>query len=76
MRTMTISEVRNALPRVLAQLRESHEPVTILRYGKAIAKIVPVEDTGEMKYPLRGLPLGMTEDFNEPLPQLWDVFEQ
>lgn len=27
-------------------------------------------------YPLRGLPLTMSEDFDEPMPELWDALSQ
>ncbi|MGD1953209.1 MAG: hypothetical protein ACFB14_26720 [Leptolyngbyaceae cyanobacterium] len=27
-------------------------------------------------YPLRGLPLTVSEDFDEPMPELWEALEQ
>lgn len=76
MKALNISEIRSTLPQILAKLRESHETVTILRYGRPVAKIIPIEDIEGERYPLRGLPISMDEDFNEPLPELWDVLDQ
>ena len=27
-------------------------------------------------YPLRGLPVAISEDFDEPMPELWEALEQ
>ena len=45
MKSLSISEVRNSLPQILKKISESHETITILRYGKPIANIVPLENT-------------------------------
>ncbi len=76
MKALSISEIRSTLPQVLAKLRESHEAVTILRYGKPVARIIPLEDTEGDRYPLRRFPISMSEDFNDPLPELWEVLDR
>ena len=78
MTSLSISEVRNSLPQILKRIRRTHETITILRYGKPVANIVPVEDTDfdEAKYPLRGFPIRIAEDFDEPMPELWDALEK
>lgn len=34
------------------------------------------QTTKENHYPLRGLPLKMSEDFDDPMPELWDALGQ
>ena len=78
MKSVNISEFRNSLPQILKKIRKSHETITILRYGKPIANIVPFEDTESEadKYPLRGIPIILSEDFDEPLTILWDALDK
>ncbi len=78
MKSVNISEVRNSLPQILRKIRRSHETITILRYGKPIANIVPFEDSESEvdKYPLRGIPIILSEDFDEPLIELWDALHK
>ena len=78
MKSLKISEVRNSLPRLLKRIKKTHETITILRYGKPIANIVPFEDINPEaeKYPLRGLPIHLADDFDEPLPELWDAIKK
>ena len=78
MKSLSISEVRNSLPQILKKISKSHETITILRYGKPIASIVPLENTKseQEKYPLRRFPINISKDFDEPIPELWDVLEK
>ncbi len=75
MKTLNISDVRKILPELLKEIQITHETVTITRYGKPIVNIVPYEDrsVGDKNYPLRNLPILLSEDFDEPLPELWDA---
>ena len=78
MKSLSISEVRNNLPQILKKISTSHETITILRYGKPIATIAPLENTDpeQEKYPLRRFPIIISKDFNEPMPELWDVLDK
>ncbi len=31
------------------------------------------QSTPEKTYPLRGLPINISDDFDEPMPELWEV---
>ena len=69
---MSVSEVRNTLPELLKEIADSREPITITRYLKPIARLVPYEESlEEEQYPLRGLPIEVAEDFDDPLPDIW-----
>lgn len=78
MKSVNISEVRNSLPQILKKIRKSHETITILRYGKPIANIVPCEDSESEadKYPLREIPIILSKNFDEPLTELWDALDK
>lgn len=77
MKTLPLSEARNDLPSLVEHVSVSHEIVVITRHGKPMAQIGPVT-VGKKKgkkelYPLRGIPCRMTDDFNEPMPELWNA---
>ncbi|MEL7511501.1 MAG: hypothetical protein AAGM27_05030 [Cyanobacteria bacterium J06554_3] len=49
---------------VLSDLHEADEQKTVLaRMG------------GESAYPLRGLPVVISEDFDDPMPEMWDALK-
>ncbi|MFO8073539.1 MAG: type II toxin-antitoxin system Phd/YefM family antitoxin [Polyangia bacterium] len=78
MKQISISEARRLLPRLLGELAESGEPVLITRRGKALGKLVPAPADGsetDDPTPLRGLPLGMSDDFDAPLEGEWEALE-
>jgi len=73
MKTISISEARNNFTSVISDISHSHEPVIIERYGKPVATIIPFsqESTKANIYPLRGTHVELSDDFDEPAPQLW-----
>jgi len=78
MKTLNISDVRNSLPSVIVEVVQSNEIVVVTRYGKPIAKIVPFrsEEDQASRYPLRDKPIKMADDFDEPMPELWNVVNE
>ena len=78
MKTMSISEVRNRLPAVVDKVKASREAVVVTCHGKPMVRIVPYEDkkNTKNKYPLRGLPIRISEEFDEPMPELWDAISK
>jgi antitoxin (DNA-binding transcriptional repressor) of toxin-antitoxin stability system len=79
MKRLNVSEARRTLPRLLDDLRDLREPVIITRRGKALCKLVPCTEEelrgDKAKLPLRGLPLGLAEDFDEPLDGGWEALD-
>jgi hypothetical protein len=51
--------------------RGSIEPAHFSSSPEAIAPH-PVLASTDSRYPLRGLPLQMSEDFDAPMPELWE----
>jgi hypothetical protein len=37
---------------------------------------IPPEITPEKTYPLRGLPITISDDFDEPMPELWEALAE
>ena len=37
---------------------------------------MPDQSTPEKTYPLRGLPINISDDFDEPMPELWEALAE
>jgi len=75
MKTLNISEARNSLPSLVDAVVTTHAPVVLLRYGKPAAMLVPVQadDAKGNPYPLRKVPITVSDDFDAPTPGLWEA---
>jgi len=77
MKRLSVSEARRLLPQILGELRDKQEPVIITRRGKALGKLVPCTEEelagAKRTLPLRGLPIHLSEDFDEPLEGEWEA---
>jgi antitoxin (DNA-binding transcriptional repressor) of toxin-antitoxin stability system len=75
MKELSISDVRSHLPALLKEVTRSRAAFVVTRYGKAIASIVPFQPRKEceVRYPLRNRPIAVTEDFDAPMPDLWEA---
>ena len=77
MKTLSISGLRSHLPAVIEEVSRANESVVVTRYGKPVASIIPFRSpkAGETRYPLRGQPIQVPDDFDEPSPELWNALE-
>ena len=79
MRSLSVSSARSNLPSLLDDVYTKHETIIISRKGKPVAQLVPIpSDTGQevaVRFQLRGIPIFIAEDFDEPAPELWKVLE-
>lgn len=68
-RQQNISDLRKNLPTILEQIASSGEPLVVTKRGRPLVKIVPVSasDESDEALPLRGVPLEIGADFDEPL---------
>lgn len=75
MKTISISDARNHLPSVIDEVLKTNEQVVVVRYGIPTVAIVPFRDTAtaENRHPLRGHPIALAEDFDAPMPHLWEA---
>jgi prevent-host-death family protein len=77
-KTMSVSEIRNHLPTIVNEVKTSRETVVVTCHGKPMVRIIPYEDKTNKKsrYPLRGLPIKISKNFDEPIPELWDAISK
>jgi len=79
MRSLSVSSARSNLPSLLDDVYTKHETIIISRKGKPVAQLVPIpSDTGQeqaARFQLRGIPIFIADDFDEPAPELWKVLE-
>ncbi|WP_207714061.1 hypothetical protein [Scytonema sp. UIC 10036] len=58
----------------------THNEILITRNGMPIARIVSLTINSDSdvphNYPLRGMPITISEDFDEAMPELWDALSQ
>jgi antitoxin (DNA-binding transcriptional repressor) of toxin-antitoxin stability system len=74
MKELEIQETDTTLMTLVDQLAANSSEVIITRNGKPIARIIPFEITSSKgNYPLRGIPISISEDFDEPMPELWEA---
>jgi antitoxin (DNA-binding transcriptional repressor) of toxin-antitoxin stability system len=80
MRSLSVSSARSQLPSLLDDVFIKHETIIISRKGKPVAQLAPIpsdtcRDEGT-HFPLRGIAISIAEDFDEPVPELWEALEQ
>ncbi len=79
MKKLNVSEVRKTLPKLADEVRSTREPVLITRRGRPLAKIVPCTEkelSGRVNsLPLRGMPITVSPDFDEPLDGEWEALD-
>ncbi|MGB3204191.1 MAG: type II toxin-antitoxin system prevent-host-death family antitoxin [Crinalium sp.] len=78
MKYQDLTDVQNNLPALLNEIADFQEQVTITQNGVAVAMILPVKGIKKIdkQYPLRGQPIWIAEDFDEPMPELWDAVSE
>lgn len=74
MKTLTMSRVRGLLPQLVEEVASTHEGVIITYRGKPKVCLMPYETQAESdsRYPLRGLPITISDDFDEPMVDVWE----
>lgn len=72
MKTLNVASARNRFSQLVDEIHESGEGVIVAKYGHPFVMIVPVVSPQPvpLRYPLRGLPYRVAEDFDDPLPEL------
>jgi len=75
MRNRNVSEVRKTLPSLIEEVCSKKEKIIISRRGKPVAQLVPCDTDAEkaVSYPLRTVPIVLAENFDEPMPDLWEA---
>jgi prevent-host-death family protein len=76
MKYLNIQETDTTLTALLDEVTATQAEIVITRNGIPVARIVPCEteqkttQTVPQNYPLRGMPITISEDFDDPMPEL------
>lgn len=73
MKTLNVASVRNNFSQLVDEVHESGEGVVVAKYGHPFVMLVPFTpqpSSESSRYPLRGLPYRMSDDFDDPMPEL------
>jgi antitoxin (DNA-binding transcriptional repressor) of toxin-antitoxin stability system len=75
MKYLNIQETDGALTALLDEVTATQDEIVITRNGIAVARIVPCQtkQVFPKHYPLRGMPITIAADFDEPMPELWEA---
>lgn len=79
MKYLNLEETEMDLTAIVDEIAASQSEVVIIRKGLPVARIVPysISDAPAKKnYPLRGMPIKIAADFDEPMPELWDALAE
>jgi prevent-host-death family protein len=73
MKYLNIQETDRTLTALLDEVTAKQAEIVITRNGIPVAHIVPCEtkQTAPQHYPLREMLITISEDFDEPMPELW-----
>ena len=72
MKTLNVASARNRFSQLVDEVHESGEGVIVAKYGHPVVMLVPVSVAAPKptRYPLRGLPYRIADDFDDPMPEL------
>jgi antitoxin (DNA-binding transcriptional repressor) of toxin-antitoxin stability system len=75
---LNIQETDSALTALLDEVTATQSEIVITRNGIAVARIIPCETKQALPqhYPLRGIPITIAENFDDPMPELWEALEK
>jgi prevent-host-death family protein len=78
MKYLKIQETDSTLTALLDEVTATQAEIVITRNGIPVARIVPCETklNATQHYPLRGMPIRISEDFDEPMPELWEALDE
>ncbi len=75
MKYLNIQDTDTTLTALLDEVAATQTEVVVTRDGIPVARIVPwqAKRTSTNRYPLRGMPIVIAEDFDEPMAELWET---
>jgi prevent-host-death family protein len=77
MKHLEIKEADSTLAMLLDEVTANQLEIVITRNGIPVARILPCEvKDAKHNYPLRGMPVAIASDFDEPMPELWEALEE
>ncbi|OKH33492.1 prevent-host-death family protein [[Phormidium ambiguum] IAM M-71] len=78
MKYLNIEEVDISLTAIVDEIASTQSEIVLTRDGLPIARVVPCQNSSPSKgnYPLRGMPIAIAADFDEPMPELWEAMAE
>jgi antitoxin (DNA-binding transcriptional repressor) of toxin-antitoxin stability system len=77
MQYLNILETDASLNAIVNEVTATQSEVVITRNGLPVAIIIPWQTKSTAKYyPLRGQPITIASDFDEPMPELWEALAE
>ncbi|NJL83193.1 MAG: type II toxin-antitoxin system Phd/YefM family antitoxin [Chloroflexaceae bacterium] len=74
---LNIFEVDISLNEIINEIAASQSEAIVMRNGSPVARILLLTTTSpQSHYPLRGKPITIAGDFDEPMPDLWDALAE
>ncbi|MFB2895278.1 type II toxin-antitoxin system Phd/YefM family antitoxin [Aerosakkonemataceae cyanobacterium BLCC-F50] len=75
MKYINLQETDVTLTSIVDEISANQSEIVITRNGLPVARIVPywISDLPKKHYPLRGMPITIAADFDEPMSELWDA---
>lgn len=76
MKYLNVQEVNPSLAAIVNEVSVNQSEIVITRNGIPLAKIVPYATPRIKHYPLRGMPIKISADFDEPMSDLWEALSE
>jgi antitoxin (DNA-binding transcriptional repressor) of toxin-antitoxin stability system len=77
MHYLNILEADVLLNTIVDEVTANQSELVITRNGLPVAVISPLKPAPTAKhYPLRGQPITIASDFDEPMPELWEALAE
>jgi antitoxin (DNA-binding transcriptional repressor) of toxin-antitoxin stability system len=76
MKYLNVQDVNPSLASIVNEISVSQSEIVITRNGIPLAKIVPYIASRIKHYPLRGMPITISADFDEPMTDLWEALSE
>jgi prevent-host-death family protein len=74
-KALSLSDVRKHFPTLVDEVAHDKKTVVIMRHGKPVAQLSPYVEPALLTatYPLRNVPIEVSDDFDAPLANAWDA---
>jgi prevent-host-death family protein len=76
MQYLNLQEIDPSLAAIVNQISVNQSEIVITRNGTPLARIIPYKIPRNRHYPLLGMPITIADDFDEPMPDLWQALSE
>ena len=76
MKYLNVQDVNPSLAAIVNEVSVNQSEIIITRNGIPLARIVPYTASRIKHYPLRGMPIKISADFDEPMTDLWEALSE